>query len=204
MLDRLAKRAILFERGDETPSTCRARWRSRSRSASDPFGGAVGQQVAFIERRGLLQRRAVALQSAIGRGLERHDVDDRTASSRQASVRESARCTRRVGPGFPEVMQLAAEIGMRLDVGGVRPEGAAHTLSRNRTAASAQHEKGDDLLLTRARSAGTRPALGEDAEPAQHLDADRGWAGHRKRLHANQRAQLPRRPGIECSEWRHR
>ena len=75
-------------------------------------------------------------------------------------------------------MELASEIGLRLNVGGIWPEGAAHALTRNGTRAPVEHEKGNELLLSRARQAGDRSAIDPDIETAEQIDPERGCACH--------------------------
>ena len=86
--------------------------------------------------------------------------------------RARARIDERVQPGprFPEVVQLAAEIGQRLGVARFRPEGAGDALTRDRSVAGMQNEKGDELLLSRGRRPGRGAPLGENSETAEQLD----------------------------------
>jgi hypothetical protein len=72
------------------------------------------------------------------------------------------------------VVQLAAEIGQRLDVGRFRPERTADALTLDWSAAGMEEEKGDDLLLPRGWWARRRTAVGEEPEPSEQLDAQRG------------------------------
>ena len=51
-------------------------------------------------------------------------------------------------PAFPQMVELAAEIGQRLDIARFRPERAGDALTRDRSAAGMEDEKSDELLLT--------------------------------------------------------
>src|SRR5262245_37445392 len=89
------------------------------------------------------------------------------------------------GPSLPQMMEFASEVRLRLSVGGLRPERAADTLTRNRTAARMEHEKRDQLLLTRARHTRHRATVNTNREAAKQIDAKLGGARHRSRLHVN-------------------
>jgi hypothetical protein len=82
------------------------------------------------------------------------------------------------GPRFAQVMELASEIGLCLNVSGLWPERPAHTLTRDGTRAPVEHEKGDELLLPRTRKARDRSAVDADIEPAKQIDPERGCACH--------------------------
>jgi len=67
-------------------------------------------------------------------------------------------------------MQLSAEIGQRLLVGGLRPQRAADPLARDWTAARMEGEKGDELLLSPAERVGKRTSISQNAEAPEELD----------------------------------
>ena len=75
-------------------------------------------------------------------------------------------------------MQLAPEIGLCLNVGGIGPEGPADALTRNGTGSPVEHEKGEELLLARARKTGKGSAVNPNIEPTEQIDSKRGRAGH--------------------------
>ena len=190
MLDRLPEGAILFEEADKTRQNLPRTLTETFAVGVNPLARALGQQVALVETCRFLQGSAVPLQTAIGGGLERHQVHDRAGLSAprqraRAGIDEGVQ----PGPAFPQVVQLAAEIGQRLGVARFRPEGAADPLTLDRSAAGMEDEKGDELLLPRAWRAGRRTAVGEEPEASEQLDAQRGRNSHGSRLHAKRRQQ---------------
>ena len=81
-------------------------------------------------------------------------------------------------PYNPQVMEFAPEVRLGLNVCGIRPERAADTLTRNRTAARLEDEKRDELLLTSARDTCDRAAVHSNIESAEQIDTKRQRAGH--------------------------
>ena len=79
-------------------------------------------------------------------------------------------------------MELASEIGLCLNVGGIRPEGPADALTRNRPPPPVEHEEGDELLLPRARKTGNRAAINPNIKPAEQINAKRGCACHTSKI----------------------
>jgi hypothetical protein len=71
-------------------------------------------------------------------------------------------------------VQLATEIGQRLDVARVGPQGPADPLTLRRAAAAIENEKGDELLLSCTGRPDGRASVGDEAEAPEQLDAERG------------------------------
>ena len=154
----------------------------------NPFGGAIWHEIALIERRSFLERGEVSFKAPVRGALERHEVHHRgsiLAPCQRARFADDQRFEPR--PRFPQVMELAPEVRLGLNVCGIRPERPADTLTRNRTAARLEDEKRDELLLTSARDTCDRAAVHSNIESAEHIDTKRGRASHRSRLHANHR-----------------
>jgi len=186
MLDRVPERPIVFEEADKTRQNLARPLMETFAVGVNPLARALGQEVALIQTCRFLQRSTVSLQAAIGAGLEGHQVHDRADLS---APRQSAR-TRiddegvQLGPAFPEVVQLAAEIGQRLRVARFRPEGACDPLTLDRSAAGMENQEGDELLLSRARQTGGGTTVGENTEASEQLDAKNWRDSHGSTLHA--------------------
>ena len=80
-----------------------------------------------------------------------------------------ARLQRR--PSLAQMMQLAAQVGERLDIARVGPQGSADSLPWNRGAAGMEHQKRDELLLSCTRRTGRDAPISEDVEPSKQRDA---------------------------------
>ncbi len=142
MLDRVPERAIVLEQTDQTRQHLPRTLTETFAVGVNPLAGAVGQQVALVETRRFLQGGTVPLQTAIGGGLEGHQVHDRAGLSLPRQ-RARAGIDERVEPrpAFPQVVQLAAEIGQRLDVARFRPERAADALTLDRRVAGMEERE---------------------------------------------------------------
>ena len=184
VLDRIAEGPIVFEKADKPRQNLSRALTETFAVGINPLARAVGQEVALVQTCRFLQRSTVSRQAAIGGGLEGHQVHDRAGLSAPRE-RARTRIDERVqpGPAFPEVVQLAAEIGQRLGVARFRPEGACDPLTRDRSAAGMEDEEGDELLLSRAWWTGERTAVGEDTEAPEQLDPHNGRSSHGSRLH---------------------
>jgi hypothetical protein len=86
------------------------------------------------------------------------------------------------GKRFSQMMQLAAQVGERLGVCGLRPERAANTLSWDGATAAVKDEKGDELLLSWTRRPGRRVAVEEDPKPPEDIDTQPRRTRHASRL----------------------
>ena len=145
----------------------------------DPFVGTIRHEIALIERRSFMERGEVSFKSSVRGALERHDVHHRgsiLAPCQRARFADDERFEPR--PRFPQVMELAPEVRLGLNVCGIWPERAADTLTRNRTAARLENETGDELLLTSARDTCDRAAVHSNIESAEQIDMKRQRAGH--------------------------
>ena len=176
VLDRVPEGAIVFEEADETRQNLAARAggdvRGRRRSTR-PRSRAAGRPCRDVPPPAGRRRSPSRPRSAAASNATRSTIAPGLVTPRQ---RARAGVDERVQPrpAFPQVVQLAAEIGQRLDVARFRPEGAGDALTRDRSAAGMEDEKGDELLLPRARRAGRRTAVGEESESSEQLDAHRG------------------------------
>ena len=179
-LDGVAERAVLFERRHQTREHLARALPEPFAVGFDPFVRAIGQQIALMYSVAASWRAArspSSPRSAAASNATTSTIVD--GCSRQASVRDPLVDERlELRPPFAQVMQFAPEIGQRLSVGRLRPERAADALARNRTSARVQHEKRDELLLTRARQTCDRPAVNPNVEPAEQIDAERGRTSH--------------------------
>jgi hypothetical protein len=166
VLDRIPESAIAFEKADKTRKNLACPLTETFAVAVNPLARAPGQKVALIQTCRFLQRSTVSRQAAIGGGLELHQVHDGAGVS---APRQSAH-TRiddegvQIRPAFPEVVQLAAEIGQRLRVTRFRPQGTGNPLTLDRSIAGMENQEGDELLLSRARQTGGGPTVGEYSE----------------------------------------
>ena len=167
-LDGLSERAIVFKRRHQTTDHLTRTLLEPLSVRLDPFVGAVRQQVALIQRRCLTERGQIAFMGSIRCLFERHHVDDRRRLFTPAERARFAGDERlELRPAFPQVMEFASEVCLRLDVGRLRPESPARALTRNRTAARVEHEKRDELLLTGARRTHDRATVNTNSEPAE-------------------------------------
>jgi hypothetical protein len=102
MVNRVPECPIVFEEVDQTRQHLPRTLTETFAVGVNPFARALGQQVALIEPCGFLQASAVPCQTAIGGGLERHQVHNRAGP---AMPRQSARAGLDEGvqprPAFP-------------------------------------------------------------------------------------------------------
>ena len=157
-LDCLSKSAILFERRNQTPEHQARALVEPFAIGLDPFGGAIRHEIALIERRSFLERGEVSFKSPVRGALERHEVHHRgsiLAPCQRARFADDERFEPR--PRFPQVMELAPEVRLGLNLCGIRPKRAADTLTRNRTAARRADEKRDESAVDE-RSGHVRPS----------------------------------------------
>jgi len=184
-LDRIPEGSIVFEKVDKTRENLSRTLTETFPVRINPLTRAVGEDVAFIRTCRLVQGGTVSSQAAIGGGLEGHQVHDRADLS---APRQGARArideSVQLGPPFPEVVQLAAEIGQRLGVARFRPERACDPLTLDRSAAGMENQEGDELLLSRARQTGGGTTVGENTEASEQLDAKNWRDSHGSTLHA--------------------
>ena len=138
----------------------------------NPLARTVREDVALIQTCRLTQGGTVSRQTAIGGGLEGHQIHDRAGGS---APREGpgARLDEGIQPGprIPEMVQLAPEIGQCLGIARIRPEGTRNPLTWDRSAAGMESQEGDELLLAGAGGAGGDPAVSENTEPSEELNA---------------------------------
>ena len=137
VLDRVPEGAIVFEEVDQTRQDLLRALAETFAVGVNPLAGALGQQVALVEtcrlaagqRRSPSRPRSAAASNAIRSTM----APGLVAPGQRARAGVDERVQLR--PAFPQVVQLAAEIGQRLDVARFRPEGAGDALTRNRSAA---------------------------------------------------------------------
>ena len=98
-----------------------------------------------------MQSSTVAREAPIGSRLEGLDVHEDSAPSTPCERARAGvdQCVQ-PRPAFPQMVQLAAEIGQGLGVARFRPQGAADALTRDSAAAGMKDEKGNELLLAKA------------------------------------------------------
>ena len=185
LADRLAKVAFLLEEGDELGQHFLRALSQTLTVGIDPLAGGVRQQVAAVQSRGFVKGITIAGQSTLRGCFERHQVHDRGGAFAPreragASLHERVE----IGPAFPQMMQLAAQVGQGLDVGRIRPQRTSDPLTRNRTAPRMQDQEGNGLLLPCGWQAGERTAVGDETKASEEFDAQRRLTGHVPRLHA--------------------
>jgi hypothetical protein len=151
MRDGVAEGPIVFEKADKARENHPRTLTETFAVGINPLTGALRQEIALIQTCRFLQRSMVSIEAAISGGLEGLKVNDR-ADLGGPCQRARARIDKGVqlGPAFPEVVQLAAEIRQRLRVARFRPERPGHPLTRDRSPAGMKNQEGDELLLSRA------------------------------------------------------
>ena len=167
-LDRLAVGAFLFEHGDETRQHALCALSELFSIRLDPLDRDVGQKVALVESRGIVQCSAISCQAAIGRLLEGDDiyrhcgvVAPRQRSRAYVDERFESR------PGIAKMMQLATKIGECLRVVRFGPERARNTRTWGWRASRVKNQEGDELLLPCTRGAAREAAIREYAEASE-------------------------------------
>jgi hypothetical protein len=179
VLDRIPERSIVFEQIDEIRENLPRTLTETFPVRINPLSRTVREDVALIQTCRLMQGGTVSRQTAIGGGFEGHQVNDHAGGSAPRQ-RARARMDEGIQPGarVSEVVQLAAEVGQCLGITRFRPEGACDPLTRDRSGAGIQNQKGDELLLARAGRAGGDTTLRENTEPSEELDAQGGRNSH--------------------------